>query len=369
MSEPSNPSGDAPDTAGPLAGLQGLPLHTRSLTVAISRASDSLWRARGDVIDLRKTGFVTTHHDIQPSGIIHSMNITLDFDPATMRIESVAVDQPHIAFDPSPESGGECCRDPAPRLVDFEGDHLDPGFTKRLGAKFGGPLGCSHLLTLFQLMASTVPLGVAEEQQRAAREHKEARHYGPFFRRNLFIDGHLRGDNRIDCGIQLADTHTRPIEPGEAFVKQLESSHEWKLLATVDRKRFLIDSLSAKERFRRSNTLSSAAWEDHSALVSELAGSPILPGLAGRIFRLLPEAASSSSLRDSLLQLAPGFLQVIAALMDETTRERAENAKEAGDADTASANVFGGSSNSCYMWRTGSPISQPYEDKRSAASD
>ena len=51
--------------------MQGLPLHTRSLTVAIHRDSQALWHARGDVIDLRKNGFVPSNYDLQPSGIIH----------------------------------------------------------------------------------------------------------------------------------------------------------------------------------------------------------------------------------------------------------------------------------------------------------
>ena len=357
--------------AQPIHDLEGLPLHTRSLSVQITRRTPALWRARGDVIDLRKNGFVPTSYDIQPSGIIHSMSIELDFDPVSMQIAEVQVDQPFIAVDPSEETEGECCRDPAPRLLDFKGDHLDAGFAKRLGAHFGGPLGCSHLLTLFQLMASTVPLGVAEEQLREAREATRPRPDERFFRRSLFIDGHLRADNKVATAVQLADTHIRPLEAGGAFIDRLDSSHEWKILAVMDRKRFQIERLSARERLRRSDSLAGSNWEDHDALVSDLVGAPIIPGLAGRIFKLLPEATSSGSLRDSLLQLAPGFIQIVAALMDDYFEARAgsgaENNKHApGEAPAAKAevNAIGGNTNSCYMWRTDSPISRSWKRER-----
>ena len=219
----------------PIRPLEGMPLHTRALSIAVSRESDALWYARGDIIDLRKNGFVPSSYDIQPSGIIHSMNIELHFDPVSLRIERIAVDQPFIAIDPSEATEGECCRDPAPRLLDFEGDSLDADFTKRLSAHFGGALGCSHLLTLFQLMASTIPRAVEIENERHTREGTECRLGEKFFRRSVFIDGHLRDDNRIDVAVQLADTHSRPLPPAEPFTKRLESSHEWKILATIER--------------------------------------------------------------------------------------------------------------------------------------
>ena len=66
---------------------QGLPLHTRSLTVYVRRVSASRWHARGDVIDLRKNGFVPSGFDLQASGIIHMMSIDLEFDPESLEQE------------------------------------------------------------------------------------------------------------------------------------------------------------------------------------------------------------------------------------------------------------------------------------------
>jgi hypothetical protein len=343
-----------------------MPLHTRALSIAISRDSNSLWYARGDIIDLRKNGFVPSSYDIQPSGIIHSMNIELRFDPESLRIEDIAVDQPFIAIDPSEATEGECCRDPAPRLLDFQGDSLDTGFTKRLGAHFGGALGCSHLLTLFQLMASMIPHAVALENERSAREGNASRPGEKFFRRSVFIDGHLRDDNRIDVAVQLADTHSRPLPPNEPFTKRLESSHEWKVLATIERKRFQIESISAAERKRTFETLVSAEWIPHNDIIAPLAMTPVVPGLAGRIFRIFETGGPLQPLRDTFLQLAPGFIQIVAALMDDYFKERAraENAAEAPKAEVAS---LGGNTDSCYMWRQGSAINKAWT--RDGAND
>ncbi len=344
----------------PIRRLEGMPLHTRALSIAVSRESDAIWRVRGDIIDLRKNGFVPSSYDIQPSGIIHSMNIELRFDPESLRIEHIAVDQPFIAIDPSEATNGECCRDPAPRLLDFKGDSLDSGFTKRLSAHFGGALGCSHLLTLFQLMASTIPRAVELEKARCKREGNSSRIGESFFRRSVFIDGHLRDDNRVDVAVQLTDTQTRPLPQREPFTKRLEGSHEWKILATIERKRFQIQTLSVAERLRTFETLGTAEWIPHDKLVAELVNTPVIPGLAGRVFKIFSGDATVEPLRDAFLQLAPGFIQIVAALMDDYFKERA--LAEAGVQKTKpEVSSLGGNTDSCYMWRKGSAINESWK--------
>jgi len=337
-----------------MPSVLGRPLHTRSLTTVISRKSDTLWHARGDVIDLRKHGFVPMIDDIQPSGVIHMMSIELDFDPDSLRIERIEVDQPFVAIEASEASGGECCRDPVSRLQALCGDILDDGFSKRLSNQFGGALGCSHLLTLFQLMASTLPRAVELETARGLRENTSQPLGKCFFRRSIFVDGHERSDRTIDVAIQLADTHSRPIRPGSRATERLELSHEVKTFVGIDRKRFRIESLEARERQRSHETLGRSDWTLHAERVAELVGAPLIPGMAGRIFRLLPNEAGLRPLRDLLLQLAPGFIQISAALMDEyfEKRERADPAGSQRKPTEKPAVVsFGGNANSCYMWR------------------
>ena len=114
-----------PSIRGLPASINGLPLHTRSLTVQLRAAGPDQWRARGDVIDLRKNGFVPTSYDIQPAGVIHSMSIELDLDPTTLRMDAIRIDQPFVAVEASEATRGECCRDPAPRLIELTGECLD----------------------------------------------------------------------------------------------------------------------------------------------------------------------------------------------------------------------------------------------------
>ncbi len=339
--------------------VQGLPLHTRSLTVDIKRVSDSRWHARGDVIDLRKNGFVPSNYDLQPSGIIHMMSIDLEFDPVTRTIEEIRVDQPFVAVEASAGTKGECCRDPAPRLLDFAGEKLDSRLAKKLGVQFGGALGCSHLLTLFQLMASTVPRAIELEFARIERESSHPEFGERFFRRSVFVDGHAHGRGLTDVAVQLADTHTRPLRSGAPVTERLALSHEVKTFASIDRKRFTIERLEVRERERTDQTIVSSQWVDHSDLVSSLLGARIIPGMAGRVFKIFGGEPRYRPILDNLLMFAPGFIQITAALMDEYFEER----ERSGDSDNTArpaVAALGGNADSCYMWRTGGPIQRAW---------
>ncbi|MAG32966.1 MAG: hypothetical protein CL908_18980 [Deltaproteobacteria bacterium] len=336
---------------------QGLPLHTRSLTVAISRRPDGRWRARGDVIDLRKNGFIPSSHDLQPSGVIHMMSIELSLAPSSLRLDEITIEQPFVAVEASPATGGECCRDPAPRLLAMKGELLDDGFTKRLGTRFGGALGCSHLLTLFQLMASTIPRALQLEAERAEREGTTHREDRRFFRRAIFVDGHERDPSTTDVSIQLADTHTRPIAEGTPLTSQLEASFEVKTFASVDRKHFRIEELESRERHRTFETIASAPWTHHDALVSPLVGHPVIRGMAARVFELLGKGPKNALLRDNLLQFAPGFIQITGAQLDDYFEKRAQTTKP-GPMQKPAVTSLGGRPNSCYMWREDSLVAR-----------
>jgi len=335
--------------------VQGLPLHTRSLTVSLSRKTDERWSARGDIIDLRKNGFVPSSYDIQPAGIIHSMNIELDLVPETLEMEAIRVDQPFVAVEPSEATRGECCRDPAPRLLDLAGERLDGAFPKKLTRIFGGPLGCSHLLTLFQLMASAVPRGAAIEHARAAREGTEHAFGDRFFRRAVFIDGLQASRAQTDVSVQLSDSATRPFSDDTHSVERLELFHEVKTLATVERKRLQLERLEVRERSRSAETLTTAPWADHSERLASLVGAPIIPGLAGRIFALTAAEPALGPVQDNLLMFAPGFIQVTAAQMEGWFEEQARAKTDAGES-TSGVSALGGNSGACYMWRENGPI-------------
>jgi len=333
--------------------IAGHPLHTRSLTLAVTLGDDGAWHARGDVIDLRKVGFVPMMSDIQPAGIIHAMSIDLRVDPEARRIEDVAVDQPVVALEPSAASGGECCRDPAPLLQGMRGVALDEQFHGRLTETFGGAIGCSHLLTLFQMMAPALVraldlesgLPPAERVARAAGER--------LFRRAVFVDGHEAADESIELGLQQSDFHTRPAAVVAGPFDRLSLEWDVRAFARVD-SAMKLSGLQAAERTRTHETLGSAGWEDRTPRIASLAGAPIIPGLARRLLELLA-AREEGLLREALLQLAPAHIQVMAAVMD---RWFARSGPDAAGAQRGLPEVgsVGGMPDSCYMWRSGGAL-------------
>ncbi len=294
------------------------------MTLVVHALSDGRWHARGDVIDLRKVGFVPMMSDIQPAGIIHQMSIDLDVDPATTRIDSVTVDQPVVAIEPSKSSRGECCRDPAPRLQALAGERLDGAFARQLSGVFGGPRGCSHLLTLFQLMASGLRRAFVLESELAkgasAREVDDR-----LFRRAAFVEGFEAEDQSLEMVVQLADFHTQPLEPGAPPTDRLAGQWDARVFARASGpKRVLLD-LQLADRVRTRDTLATATWRDQSSRLATLEGRPMIPGLARRLFGLL-DAPEDRLLLDATLQLAPGYIQVMAAVMDRWLGQRKQEA-------------------------------------------
>jgi hypothetical protein len=343
--------------------ITGVPLHTRSLTSVASLREDGRWSIRGDVIDLRKSGFVPMTHDIQPAGIIHHMTIEMVVDPGTLRIDELVTSQPHVAVEASTRTDGECCRDPAPLLQVLEGEVIDDAFTSKLSGTFGGPLGCSHLLTLFFAMAAAIPRAVARES--AIRlEHEESRAPGErLFWRSIFIDGYEIDDGSIELSVQLADVHSHPHHAVQSPLDRLDRQDEARVIARVEPPGFNVVQLRAARRSRRMPNLAAAVWEDCSEVLASLIGYPVVPGLSRRVRELLLGDEANALVRDALLQLAPGHIQVLAAITERwfaPSRSANDSADESNDGKlTASGppvGAIGGMLDSCYMWRSGSPL-------------
>lgn len=337
--------------------VRGHPLHTRSLTLVVHLLEDGRWHARGDVIDLRKVGFVPMMSDIQPAGLIHQMSIDLDVDPATTRIDSLEVAQPFVAVEASESSGGNCCRDPAPRLQALVGERLDGAFAKQLAGVFGGPRGCSHLLTLFQLMATGLQRAFALESELG--EGASSRAVGDrLFRRAVFVEGFEAEDQSIEMVVQLADFHTHPLEPGMAPTQRLAGQWDARVFARASGPERILSDLQLADRKRTRDTLATATWRDHSPRLAGLDGLPMIPGLARRLFGLF-DAPEDRLLLDTTLQIAPGYIQVMAAVMDRwLTQVKRDAPKDDSAPRTTMAEVgnVGGMPDSCYMWRADGPM-------------
>jgi hypothetical protein len=347
--------------------VHGHPLHTRALTLGVQLLAEGRWHARGEVIDLRKVGFVPMLSDIQPAGIIHHMSIDLKVDPVTTRIDSIEIDQRAVAIEASASTGGECCRDPAPRLQALAGERLDSAFARQLSGVFGGPRGCSHLLTLFQLMASGLQRAFVLESQLA--QGACPREVGDrLFRRAVFVEGFEAEDQSIEMAIQLADFHTQALDAGAPPTQRLAGQWDTRVFARATGPQHLLSDLQLADRTRTGNTLTTATWRDQSPRLQAIEGVPVMPGLAQRLFANF-DPEQDRLLLDACLQLAPGFIQVMAAVLDRwlTQTKQPESSSKAAMAEMGQV---GGMPDSCYMWRAEGPLAslraqrQPQEPAR-----
>ena len=353
---PENDEGPIP---GPLRA-SGQPIHTRSLNVELRRSGESGLLARGSVIDLRKRGFMPTTGGVQSAGIIHHMTLELEIEPASRAIRRVEVDQPTVAFEPTDENGGECCRDPAPRLFALHGQVLDAGFPGFLSQHFGGALGCSHLLTLAQLMGSVLPRALSEEERiedRARRRPGER-----IFQRLLVLDGFEISEGELCVLVQLSDAHSRPLPPEGSPMQRISHQREAQLLAHVATPAMQVTRCHAITRERDLADFATARFESRDDRLAWLVGRPLFGGIAGEALRRLRSSEQDDTLRDLVLNLAPGTIQCLAATIDRTLermmRER-DPAAPTRDGETRrrlQSEAVGGQPDSCYMWRRGGPL-------------
>jgi hypothetical protein len=328
----------------------GHPLHTRTLSVESLCSDAARLRVEGSVLDLRKCGFVPTGGDLQTAGVIHHMQLALEVEAAGARILGVETAQPTVAFEPSAATGGESCRDPVPRLQALVGERLDAGFPRRLAAVFGGPAGCSHLLTLAQLMGASAArvLGAGPALAERAAGERVAK-------RVLVLDGFEPPAGGLEVAIQLSEFETRPFVAVGTPLERLARQHELRVLARLDRGLQQIELLDAVERERGPGSLAAAAWRSRSETLAGLVGAPALRGLAGRVLAQLGDAPGEQPLRDALLNLAPGVIQCFAALSHRLVG-RFETPVVASELPRELS--VGGFPDSCYMWRSGGAMAR-----------
>lgn len=325
----------------------GHPLHTRTLVIDVAAAAPGQIRAHGTILDLRKCGFVPTGGDLQTAGFVHHMELDALIDSKHAVLQQLDVSQPIVAMEPSSATGGECCRDPAPLLQALVGQPVAGDFAKRLGRAFGGPLGCSHLLTLGQLLGSTIPRLLAAE----ALENAQLRETGErVWKRALFLDGFEAADGRMDLAIQLSEFQTRPRCQTTQPLERLALQHEVRVTESVDLAAMTVLALDASERQRDIASLGTAPWRSRKADLAPLVGGPALRGMAARLFERFGSETADRALLDALLNLAPGQIQSMASLAN-----RMMERFKASSTDKASVpNEFsvGGMADSCYMWRS-----------------
>jgi hypothetical protein len=324
----------------------GHPLHTRALSVTLSARADGRVDVQGVILDLRKRGFVPVGGELQPSGIVHHMLLDAIVDPATARVESIGAAQPNVAFEPTAVSEGESCRDPVGRVQALAGAVMDAGWAKRLSAEIGGPRGCSHLLTLAQLVGSTVAAALAADGARFG-DAPGRRPGERIFRRDVVVDGHERRPSAVALAVQATDLHHAPAPAIAPSMTRFAGEHEVRGLAEVDLARFALGSLVLGERRREPTTLDTAPWRDRADLALALAGLSLAGGLSQALLARRADAPDDRPLLDALLMLAPALIQCVAALSDGWPGLAARGGWTVG---------MGGRPDACYMWRAGGAL-------------
>lgn len=329
-----------------LLPVNGQPLHTRSLAMALDIRPDRRWRARGHVIDIRKTGFAAMPTSLQPAGLIHDMSIDVHLAPETWRIESLDTTQTMVAVEPSPRSGGECCRDPAQNLQALVGECIDSEFTKKISGTFGGPNGCSHLLALFFFLTAGVRNAIEYERDRS-RDGSDREPGERIFQRSLSVDGVQNPEGNVELSMEVGDYHLTPQRNVSDTVERLEYEHDIRLLATVRVSDQVLVALNAAERERDHSSLA-AAWHARPEWGVGLVGTPVLGGFAARVRTSCRDLPEQHLLLDSLLQLAPGHFQVLAAFADQWASGGSSDGA-GGESEVSSSAMRA----NCYMWRPG----------------
>jgi len=323
--------------------VRGHPIHTRALAVELAQRGDGRVDTRGYILDLRKRGVVPIAADLQGPGVIHHMLIDAVVEPSALRLDEIGARQPSVAFEASAVTRGESCRDPIARIEELRGSILDDEYARRLGAAIGGPRGCSHILTLAQLLGSTVRWALAH---RIAGERRAGER---IFRRDVALDGHEPEERQVEIAIQVTDAHFAPAGAFAQPMSRFGMMHEVRALVRVDLAKLALASVEIGERRRTASEVEDATWRDRGDLADGLVGQSALRGLSSVLLRRLTVAPQDAPAYDALLMLAPAMIQCFATMSDAWLRN-------ARDADSLIG--MGGIPDSCYMWRRGGALDQ-----------
>jgi hypothetical protein len=327
---------------------EGHPIHSRALAVTLTQRGDGNLAVFGSLLDLRKRGFVPVGSELQGMGIIHHMEIHGVLGCQNLQWSELAATQPTVAFEASEATGGESCRDIVEHVRALRGATLDEHFPATLRGQMGGPLGCSHVLTLLQFVAAAVPWAV----QRLDDDVGGVAGFAPgarLFRRDLIIDGYERASGGLAVALQMADLWHTPGVLLRLPADLLGRHDELRLTIDLDGWPAVIAAARGARRSRRRSEFGDAAWVQQDAVLAGLLGVSLGRG-AGVL--LTQKLSSEPGLRDALLMLGPALIQCRAAFPDKWLATVLATPRHPG---------LMGLLDSCYMWRRGGGLERVRE--------
>lgn len=323
----------------------GHPLHSRALSITLSQRDDGRLDVAGSLLDLRKRGFVPVGGELQPSGIVHHMLLDGVVDAGARTLAALAARQPAVAFEPTALTRGESCRDLAGRVGGLAGTPLDAAFARRLSEEIGGPRGCSHVLTLAQLLGSSAAWALDRDRDLAGP--RPARPAGQrIFRRDVVVDGIEAMDGTLLLALQLTDVHHAPTPEPCRPMDRFGGCLEVRALARVDMAAFGLDGVRIGERRRWGADLD-APWVERDDVADAVGRLSLARGVSATLLSRFADSPGDQPLLDALLQLAPTLIQVFAALSDTWPALARASGWMVG---------MGGRADSCWMWRRGGAL-------------
>lgn len=120
-------------------------VHSRAIVLHSFRRADGLWDIEGRLTDVRAEPVHTAVLDLQPGEAMHDMHLTLTID-GDMTIVSVRAGMDAAA---TPD-----CHRITGNYDALVGVRIGAGFRKAIAAATAGVLGCTHMTTLLQAMAT-----------------------------------------------------------------------------------------------------------------------------------------------------------------------------------------------------------------------
>ena len=324
------------------------PIHTRSHGAVVSLRTDGKLDARGALLDLRTRGFLPVGGSLQGMGIIHHMELAWVVDPVSGVIEDFTPAQPTVAFEATPETGGESCRDPIAAVMQLAGARLGAGFASLLRERIGGALGCSHLITLASFMEAAVRAGLAD-QRTLAPARLATPQPGTLFRRDLVFDAREQRDGQVVVRMRGGDLHWNDAPPTALAPARFASLHELAATLTADLWPGTLQAITGRERRRTAAAFAAVPWIDRTVALQGLGGLGLARGVATEIMTRLGDDSTLAPWIDALLMLAPALVQCRAAHPDAWHEKVRATERHPG---------LTAIPDSCYMWRRGGALEQ-----------
>jgi hypothetical protein len=278
----------------------GQPLHSRTLSVTLTQAEPPRVAFAAYVLDLRKRGIAPVGGDLQGPGVIHHMLLDGVIDRASGRLDTIGARMPAVAFEASPATGGESCRDLIGRVDSLGGAPLDGGYARALGSEIGGPRGCSHILTLAHLLGPTAGWAFAADAH--LHGSAPARRLGErIFRRDITVDGY----ETRPVSWRGAAARDLPLRPAPALARAMDRfAAQTEVVARAD-----LDEGSAAGELQIAAAphpppSSARPWCERSDAAAALVGQSLRSGISAAILGHFAAAPDDAPLRDARCSFA-----------------------------------------------------------------